>query len=71
MAACIRTGRHKLSYYRHLQTGELYDLEKDPGEVENLWASSNAKGVRAEMMQKLMERMIDTVDPLPERRSQW
>ena len=71
MAACIRTGRHKLSYYRHLQTGELYDLEKDPGEVENLWASSNAKGVRDEMMQKLMERMIDTVDPLPERRSQW
>jgi arylsulfatase len=71
MAACIRTGRHKLSYYRHLQTGELYDLEKDPGEVENLWASSNAKGVCVEMMQKLMERMIDTVDPLPERRSQW
>ncbi|HTX40014.1 MAG TPA: sulfatase-like hydrolase/transferase [Bryobacteraceae bacterium] len=71
MGACVRTERYKLSYFQHLAGGELYDLEKDPGEVENLWASPGAKGVRQEMMEKLMGRMIDTVDPLPERKTLW
>ena len=51
MAASVRTERHKLSYYHNLGTGELYDLQKDPGEVQNLWASASAKDVRAEMME--------------------
>jgi arylsulfatase len=67
----VRTERYKLAYYRNLGTGELYDLQKDPGEVHNLWASSNAKDIREEMTQKLLARMIDTVDPLPERKSTW
>jgi hypothetical protein len=71
MAASVRTERYKLSYYQNLDTGELYDLEKDPGEVENLWTSARAKDVRAEMMQKLLSRMIGTVDPLPERKTTW
>ncbi|MBS1854583.1 MAG: sulfatase [Acidobacteria bacterium] len=71
MGACIRTGRYKLAYFRNLGTGELYDLRKDPGEVENLWASPGAKDVRQEMMETLMARMIDTVDPLPERKTPW
>jgi arylsulfatase len=71
MAACVRTERYKLSYYRNLRTGELYDLQKDPGEVHNLWESPNAKDVREEMTQKLLARMIDTVDPLPGRKSTW
>ena len=71
MAACVRTERHKLSYYHNLATGELYDLQKDPGETQNLWTSPAAKDVRQEMMEKLMGRMIDTVDPLPERKTTW
>jgi arylsulfatase len=71
MAACVRTDRYKLAYYKNLDMGELYDLHKDPGEVENLWASAGAKEVREQMMQKLMGRMIDTVDPLPARKSAW
>jgi arylsulfatase len=71
MAACVRTERYKLSYYHNLGAGELYDLKKDPGEVQNLWASTGVKDVRQEMMEKLMGRMVDTVDPLPERKSVW
>jgi arylsulfatase len=71
MAASVRTERYKLAYYQNLDTGELYDLEKDPGEVENLWTSARAKDIRAEMMQKLLARMIGTVDPLPERKTTW
>jgi arylsulfatase A-like enzyme len=71
MAACVRSERYKLAYYKNLNTGELYDLKKDPGEVQNLWASASARDVREEMMQKLAARMIDTVDPLPERKTPW
>jgi arylsulfatase len=71
MAACVRTEQHKLSYYHNLGTGELYDLQKDPGEVQNLWASHGSKDVRQEMMEKLMGRMVETVDPLPERKTVW
>jgi len=71
MGACVRTARYKLSYFYHLASGELYDLEKDPGEVQNLWSSPAAKDVRQEMMEKLMGRMVETVDPLPERKTLW
>jgi arylsulfatase A-like enzyme len=71
MGACIRTDRYKLAYFRDPGTGELYDLQEDPGEVENLWASQGARGLHAEMMEKLMARMIDTADPLPERKTPW
>src|SRR6185312_8851453 len=71
MAASVRTRMHKVSFYGNLQTGELYDLEKDPGEVHNLWNSSQHKDVQAEMMQRLVTRMIGTIDPLPERVSFW
>ncbi len=71
MGACIRTERYKLTYFQNLPAAELYDLQKDPGEVENLWASPGAKGVRQEMMEKLVARLIDTVDPLPQRKTPW
>jgi hypothetical protein len=46
-------------------------LQRDPGEVKNLWTAAEARDVRQEMMEKLMARMVDTVDPLPERKSVW
>lgn len=33
----IRTQRHKLIYYYTVNEWELFDLEKDPDEMENLW----------------------------------
>lgn len=71
MASSVRTERYKLSYYHNLGIGELYDLEKDPGEVDNLWTSSGAKSARAELAEMLLGRMVEAVDPLPERKSTW
>ena len=71
MATAVRTRTHKLAYYCGLDTGELYDLEKDPGEFDNLWANSQARDVREAMLMKLIARMTETVDPLPERSSPW
>jgi arylsulfatase A-like enzyme len=69
MATSVRTRDKKLTVYHSLNSGELYDLEKDPGEVRNLWDESGARAARDEMLLKLANRMSDTVDPLPVRRS--
>jgi len=71
MALSVRTEEYKLSYYQNLGVGELYDMQKDPDEVRNLWDESSARATRAMMMEKLMARMIDTIDPLPERKCLW
>jgi arylsulfatase A-like enzyme len=69
MATSVRTRERKLTVYHSLKTGELYDLEKDPGDFRNLWGDPNARGIREEMMFTLVNRMADTVDPLPARKS--
>jgi arylsulfatase len=71
MATCSRTTRHKLSYYRGLPAGELYDLEKDPGEFTNLWSDPEARAVKEAMLLELAGRMTDAVDPLPIRNAPW
>jgi arylsulfatase A-like enzyme len=64
MATCVRTDNFKLAYWQTLSTGELYDLRNDPGEVNNLWGSAQHKDAQAEMMQRLVTRMIASTDPL-------
>jgi arylsulfatase len=66
-ATAIRTRRYKLAFYHTLATGELYDLDHDPGEVHNLWHSPASRGVREELLMKLLQRMSQTIDPLPVR----
>ena len=67
MATMVRTATHKLIYYHSLEFAELYDLEKDPGEFNNNWSSPHARDVRDMMTVKMINRMADTVDPLPVR----
>jgi arylsulfatase A-like enzyme len=65
----VRTARHKLVVHHALDTGELYDLENDPGEVRNLWNDPAAAAVQGTMLLRLTHRMAWTVDPLPLRRA--
>ena len=69
MASCVRTKSYKLAYYHNLKIGELYDLYNDPTETYNLWNSPDARSAQAEMLQTMVARFVDTVDPLPERKS--
>ena len=46
--------RYKLTVYFNREYGELFDLESDPGEFDNLWGEPGAKELKAELMQKLL-----------------
>src|ERR1700723_915898 len=71
MLSCVRTAKWKLTLFDKPRTGELYDLEKDPGEVANLWNDPHCKDAQEMMLQNLVARMIETTDPLPERHTPW
>jgi arylsulfatase A-like enzyme len=67
----VRTERFKLTVDHPTSTGELYDLESDPGETDNLWTDDGYAAVKTEMLLRLCNRMAWTVDPLPPRRAAW
>ncbi len=62
------TGKdYKLTYYAGEQFGELYDRNKDPGEFVNLWDDPDHRDVRERLICRLMDRIIQTEDTLPQR----
>lgn len=71
MLTSVRTTDWKLNYCDHGKFAELYDLKNDPGEFNNVWNDPHARDTRDQMMQALLTRMIDTLDPLPAGVSNW
>lgn len=71
MLTSVRTTQWKLNYCDQSQYGELYDLQKDPTEYNNLWHDPHQQDTRERMMQLLLTRMIDTTDPLPRGVAPW
>ena len=55
--AMIRRGNLKLSVYAD-DLGELYDLEKDPHELHNLYHDDSYRAVRDEMTLLLLKRVM-------------
>jgi arylsulfatase A-like enzyme len=49
----VRTGRHKLIYFNKIDQWELFDLEKDPHELKNVYAdpeyAETVKALTAEL----------------------
>jgi arylsulfatase A-like enzyme len=56
-------GRYKLITYHNLNTGELYNLEPDPDEFNNLWDSKDFLSVKLELMAKSFDASIVCTDP--------
>jgi arylsulfatase A-like enzyme len=58
-ATMIRAGRYKMNLYhgdpggRTATEGQLFDMESDPRELNDLWASPPAMDVRAQLLEKL------------------
>jgi arylsulfatase len=71
MLSSVRTREWKLTLCDKPRSGELYDLQKDPGEFTNLWNDPHHKDAQEVMLQNLVARMIETTDPLPERHTVW
>lgn len=63
----VSDGRYKLVRVHSSREGELYDLEKDPAETNNVYDDPAYVPVKLKMMELLTDRMAWTVDPLPER----
>ena len=63
--------RYRLSVFHGTGWGELYDLQNDPGEFDNLWDNPAHAKIRSAMAEKLLLTEIEHVDrvPLPTRRA--
>ena len=49
-ATMYRRGRYKLVVYHGHGLGELYDLERDPGEFDNLWDDPRHAALKADLL---------------------
>jgi len=63
----LRTETAKIAVDHTGNTGELYDLMSDPGEIKNLWDDPKHQNLKADLLLRLCHRMAWTVDPLPLR----
>ena len=61
-----RTHKWKLIHYAGRLYGELFDLEVDPLELDNLYDRPDYASKRAEMTHLLVDILIESEDPLPE-----
>ena len=66
-ATMVRTRRHKIVVYHGTEQGELYDLEADPDEFENLWDRPERADLKSQMLQRCFDASVFTMDPMPPR----
>ena len=59
------TDRHRLTVYSCADWGELYDLDADPHEFENLWDDPGSASLKAGLMEQLARELMDLADPSP------
>ena len=57
--------RWRLSMYLGKCPNELFDLRNDPGEMKNLWESSDHAETKAMLIEKLAEMEIAAADRVP------
>lgn len=59
----VRTHTAKLTLELGSGAGEMYDLNNDPYECHNLFDNSGARGLRDELMQRVLSRPADIRNP--------
>lgn len=67
LATMYRDRRYKIVNYHQHAFGELYDLEVDPWEFENLWDSDSHADVKARLMKASFDASIKILDLGPPR----
>ncbi len=66
-ATMYRDERYKLIVYHGHDLGELYDLEEDPQEFENMWDEPEAQPLKLELMQRSFDASMLAMDRGPQR----
>ena len=66
-ASMIRDERYKLVVYHGHNTGELFDLQTDPNEFENLWDDPAHAEIRFKMLLKNFDKLAFAVDTGPKQ----
>ena len=66
-ATMFRDERYKLVVYHGRGLGELYDLEEDPGEFENLWGEVDYQGLKLDLVQRSFDASMLGMDRGPRR----
>ena len=66
-ATMYRDQRHKLVVYHGHQHGELYDLQEDPHEFENLWNQPDKQSLKLDLMKHSYDASMLAMDRGPQR----
>jgi arylsulfatase len=53
-------GRYKIAVYQGHEVGEIYDLQNDPNEFDNLWFNEDYKDLKADLMFKAIRGYMKT-----------
>jgi len=66
-ATMYRNRQYKLVVYHEHGLGELYDLQADPNEFENLWDSSDHQSIKLDLLHRSFDASMLCMDVGPER----
>ena len=63
----LRDRRYKLVVYHGHGLGELYDLEQDPHEFDNLWDDPAMQSLKLDLLQRSFDAAMLAMDRGPRR----
>jgi arylsulfatase A-like enzyme len=59
-------GRWRITLYRGVSWGELYDLQSDPHELHNLWDEPDSAAAKLELTEHLLQKMMELAERSPQ-----
>ena len=61
----LLTEEGRITLYRGAQHGELFDLQRDPGEMQNLFGRPEHRELQTELLERLARQLLEYADDSP------